>query len=53
MVTELHGKELHYSTQYHNVRSSMMWQAFPEDCWKNGLTYEFIRIFFEKWEQAR
>ena len=51
VVTELHGKRVAYRTQYLNVRENAVWKKFPEECWKGGLTYQFVRIFITEWEK--
>ena len=33
------------------MRLNPVWKKFPEETWKDGLTYEFIRIFFKLWEE--
>ncbi|KAJ9525168.1 hypothetical protein QJQ45_020714 [Haematococcus lacustris] len=50
VVTEMLGAHLDRSTQWNNIRHQEIWHRFPRDSWERGITYEFIRLFFENWE---
>jgi len=30
-----------------------VWKKFPRETWRFGITYQFIRIFFETWEDYK
>ncbi|KAJ9524860.1 hypothetical protein QJQ45_003003 [Haematococcus lacustris] len=49
VVTEMLGAHLDRSTQWNNIRHQEIWHRFPRDSWERGITYEFIRLFFENW----
>eukprot|EP00798_Chlamydomonas_sp_ICE-L_P022183 gene22183-29245_t len=45
------GARLDESTVWINVQRNAVWKKFPHVTWCDGLTYAFIRLFFETWEK--
>ncbi len=54
VVTQLLDMKIDRSTMLNNVRHHQaVWSRFPPGSYVSGITYDFIRIFFETWEEYR